>query len=195
MERLRSPGAGRKCSVALDPGLAAARDRLVVPVARGVPQSALRWTCKRATQLADELTRLKHRVSPPTVGRLVKATGYRLQRNPKTKEGGAHPDRNAQIEYINGTAPFSKSPHCVRSYPADWVARLPRPWHTGSWPDRAGANLPRIRVTRKVTRRHRRNGKKLPETLDALLSPEIVQGRKVRLMFQDANNINGSGSV
>jgi len=27
--------------------------------------------------------------------------------------------------------------------------------------------------------------KKLPETLDALLSPEIVQGRKVRLMFQD----------
>jgi len=27
--------------------------------------------------------------------------------------------------------------------------------------------------------------KKLPETLDALLKPEIVQGRKVRLMFQD----------
>jgi len=27
--------------------------------------------------------------------------------------------------------------------------------------------------------------KKLPETLDALLKPEIVQGRKARLMFQD----------
>jgi hypothetical protein len=37
------------------------------------------------------------------VGRLLKAAGYSLQSNRKTKEGGAHPDRNAQFEHINAT--------------------------------------------------------------------------------------------
>jgi hypothetical protein len=54
--------------------------------------------------LASELTKQGHPVSPRTVGRLLKAAGYSLQSNRKTKEGEDHPDRNAQFEYINARA-------------------------------------------------------------------------------------------
>jgi hypothetical protein len=101
--RLRKPGAGRKRATDSDPELATALERLVDPVTRGDPQSPLRWTCKSTAQLARELTRQGHPVSPRTVGRLLKASGYSLQGNRKTKEGGDHPDRNAQFEHINAT--------------------------------------------------------------------------------------------
>ena len=84
-----------------DPQLEQALERLVDPVTRGDPESPLRWTCKSTTQLAAELTRQGHPLSPSTVGRLLKAAGYSLQGNRKTKEGGQHPDRNAQFEHIN----------------------------------------------------------------------------------------------
>ena len=99
--RLRRKGAGRKRSTDRDPELCAALERLVDPVTRGDPQSPLRWTCKSTTQLAEELTRQGHSTSPSTVGRLLKAAGYSLQSNRKTKEGSSHPDRNAQFEHIN----------------------------------------------------------------------------------------------
>jgi hypothetical protein len=101
--RLRQPGAGRKRVTDSDPGLATALERLVDPVTRGDPQSPLRWTCKSTTQLARELTRSGHPVSPRTVGRLLKAMGSSLQGNRKTKEGVDHPDRNAQFEHINAS--------------------------------------------------------------------------------------------
>jgi Rhodopirellula transposase DDE domain len=101
--RLRQPGAGRKRATDADPELASALELLVDPVTRGDPQSPLRWTCKSTTQLARELARQGHPVSPRTVGRLLKANGYSLQGNRKTKEGAGHPDRNAQFEHINTT--------------------------------------------------------------------------------------------
>ena len=101
--RLRAPGAGRKCCTEADRELAVALERLVDPVTRGDPQSPLRWTCKSTTQLALELTRQGHPISPSSVGRLLKAAGYSLQSNRKTKEGGHHPDRNTQFEHINAT--------------------------------------------------------------------------------------------
>jgi hypothetical protein len=101
--RLRKSGGGRKRLTAVDPKLAVSLEKLVDPVTRGDPQSPLRWTCKSTTQLANELTRQGHAVSPRTVGRLLKAAGYSLQSNRKTKEGNHHPDRNAQFEHINAT--------------------------------------------------------------------------------------------
>ena len=100
-QRLRAPGAGRKRCTVGDSKLESALERLVDPVTRGDPQSPLRWTCKSTTQLANELSRHGHPVSPSTVGRLLKAAGYSLQSNRKTKEGGDHPDRNAQFEHIS----------------------------------------------------------------------------------------------
>lgn len=39
-------------------------------------------------------------MSDRTVAHLLKAAGYSLQANRKTQEGAAHPDRDAQFEYI-----------------------------------------------------------------------------------------------
>jgi len=47
------------------------------------------------------LARQEHRVSDRTVAALLKAAGYSLQANRKTREGSAHEDRNAQFEFIN----------------------------------------------------------------------------------------------
>jgi DDE family transposase len=101
--RLRRPGGGRKRATDADPGLASALERLVDPSTRGDPMSPLRWTCKSTSQLASELTNQGHPVCARTVGRLLKASGYSLQGNRKTKEGANHPDRNAQFEHINAT--------------------------------------------------------------------------------------------
>jgi hypothetical protein len=101
--RIRRPGGGRKRCTESDPDLTVALELLVDPATRGDPMSPLRWTCKSTTQLARELTRQGHPVSPSTIGRLLRGAGYSLQSNRKMKEGGNHPDRNAQFEHINAT--------------------------------------------------------------------------------------------
>lgn len=98
---VRRKGGGRKRRSEADPGLIEALEGLVEPLTRGDPESALRWTCKSTTLLAEELSRMGHGVSPRTVGRLLNAEGYSLQSNRKTQEGKSHPDRNAQFEFIN----------------------------------------------------------------------------------------------
>lgn len=101
--RVRRPGGGRRPRAETDPGLLAALESLVEPVTRGDPESPLRWTCKSTRRLAEELTRIDHRVGPRTVAMLLHEAGYSLQANRKTREGGTHPDRNAQFEYINSS--------------------------------------------------------------------------------------------
>jgi len=102
-ERVRQEGGGRKRQLEVDPGLQGALEELIDPVTRGDPQSPLRWTCKSTTRLAEELTGHRHPVSASTVGRMLKASGYSLQSNHKTREGTSHPDRNEQFEHINHT--------------------------------------------------------------------------------------------
>jgi len=46
---------------------------------------------------------MDHHVVDRTVLRLLKAKGYSLQANKKTREGAQHPDRDAQFEHINQT--------------------------------------------------------------------------------------------
>jgi hypothetical protein len=114
--RVRSPGGGRKAATQADPGLLAALETLVAPATRGHPQSPLRWTCKSTGKLARELATQDHGVSDRTVARLLKEAGYSLQANRKTKEGAAHPDRNAQFEYLNAqAAAFLRARHPVVS--------------------------------------------------------------------------------
>ena len=99
--RQRRVGAGRKKAVETNPNLTAALEKLVEPESRGDPQSPLRWTCKSTRRLARALTTQGHRVSPTTVRQLLKATGYSLQANRKTREGHSHPDRDTQFRHIN----------------------------------------------------------------------------------------------
>ena len=99
--RERRQGAGRKRREVMDPRLKASLERLVEPESRGDPQSPLRWTCKSTRRLAQELTAQGHPVGPTTVRHLLRAAGYSLQANRKTREGQAHPDRDAQFRHIN----------------------------------------------------------------------------------------------
>lgn len=98
---MRAPGGGRKPRTAHDPALVQALEALVDPTTRGDPMSPLRWTCKSTRTLAAELTSQGHPISYRTVASLLKALGYSLQGTRKTKEGSAHPDRNAQFAYIH----------------------------------------------------------------------------------------------
>jgi len=100
-ERSRAPGGGRPARVDTDPTLARALEALVEPTTRGDPQSPLRWTCKSTRKLAEELQRQGHTVGYRTVAALLHLLGYSLQALRKTREGVAHPDRNAQFEHIN----------------------------------------------------------------------------------------------
>jgi hypothetical protein len=100
--RCRRPGGGRHLVEVDDPRVLADLERLVNPATRGDPMSPLRWTCKSTRTLAEELQRQGHDVSHQTVGLLLQAAGYSLQSNRKTREGGSHPDRDAQFEFING---------------------------------------------------------------------------------------------
>lgn len=102
--RSRRAGGGRKKITQSDPGLLAALEALVDPLARGDPESPLRWTCKSTRRLAGELCKLGHPVCARQVGYLLAGAGYSLQANSKTREGLAHPDRNAQFEFINAQA-------------------------------------------------------------------------------------------
>jgi hypothetical protein len=78
-------------------------DALIDPATRGDPESPLRWTSKSGAKLAEALRGMGHDVVDRTVLRLLKAKGYSLQANKKTREGAQHPDRDAQFEHINAT--------------------------------------------------------------------------------------------
>src|SRR6266567_2182261 len=102
--RIRRIGGGRKTTVSKDPSLREDLERLVEPLTRGDPESPLRWTCKSVRKLAEELIRQGHQVSHQLVSEVLYELGYSLQANRKTREGGDHPDRDAQFEYINAQA-------------------------------------------------------------------------------------------
>jgi hypothetical protein len=101
---IRRKGGGRKRAEESDPTLLADLETLVEPLTRGDPMSALRWTCKSTSRLAEELSQKGHAVTDRTVARLLQEMDYTLQATRKTKEGAAHPDRNAQFEHINATS-------------------------------------------------------------------------------------------
>ena len=98
--RVRRSGAGRKRHTETQPELLAALDALVEPLARGDPESPLRWSCKSTRRLQAELNRQGFAVSHRVVGDLLREAEYSLQGNRKTVEGNQHPDRNAQFEFI-----------------------------------------------------------------------------------------------
>ena len=61
----------------------------------------LLWVSKSHAKLAAALRDMGHRVSARRIPHLLEQLGYRRQVNRKTKEGGRHPDRDAQFEHIN----------------------------------------------------------------------------------------------
>ena len=100
-ERIRRAGGGRRSLVQHDPQLPGLLESLVEPLARGDPESPLRWTCKSTRTLAEELAVRRHPLSHEKVAQLLRQMNYSLQGNRKTEEGADHPERDAQFRYIN----------------------------------------------------------------------------------------------
>jgi transposase len=99
--RIRSQGGGRKKKNQHLQNWDMALEKLIEPVARGDPESSLRWTIKSTKSLSEELKKQGFDVSPNTVMRQLHEMGYSLQSNFKTLTKASHPDRNKQFEYIN----------------------------------------------------------------------------------------------
>jgi transposase len=99
--RSRRAGGGRKPLTFHHPELPKAMEQLVEPVARGDPESFLRWTAKSTRKLAAELGLQGYNIGDRKVAQLLHQMGYSLQANVKTLEGSQHPDRNAQFEYVH----------------------------------------------------------------------------------------------
>jgi len=99
--QVRARGAGRKALTENDPGLLKALEGLVSDEARGDPQSPLLWTAKSVRHLARALGEQGHQIHFTSVAKYLRALDFSLQGNRKTKEGSAHPDRDAQFRHIN----------------------------------------------------------------------------------------------
>jgi hypothetical protein len=102
--RVRGPGAGRPAVEDEQPGIEDALEELVGSETRGDPSSPLKWTTKSLGNLVKGLSAKGFVASRRTVARLLRQANYRLQATFKTKEGGQHPDRDAQFGHINATA-------------------------------------------------------------------------------------------
>jgi hypothetical protein len=94
---------GRVPILEREQGLEVDLESLIDPVTRGDPESPLRWTAKSGAKLAEALRGMGHDVVDRTVLRLLKAKGYSLQANNKTREGTQHLDRDAQFQHIAAT--------------------------------------------------------------------------------------------
>jgi hypothetical protein len=98
---IRHAGGGRHRLSESDPTLLRDLKALLESSTRGDPGSPLCWTSKSTRHLAEALAQRGHSVSHHTVARLLNELDYSLQGNRKTREGGSHPDRDAQFEHIN----------------------------------------------------------------------------------------------
>lgn len=99
--RVRRSGGGGKRIEVKQPGIYEALDALVEPVARGDPESPLRWTSKSTRALSAELLNQGFEVSQHKVGEMLGSLGYSLQSTSKMLEGESHPDRDGQFRHIN----------------------------------------------------------------------------------------------
>jgi hypothetical protein len=98
--QVRRAGGGRKRISEREPGVEQALLSLLDGVTAGDPMSPLLWTTLTPGHLAEKLSLQGFAVHESTVRRMLKAMGFTLQGNRKSREGADHPDRNAQFEHI-----------------------------------------------------------------------------------------------
>jgi hypothetical protein len=100
-DRVRRTGGGRKAAVVKQPGLVETLTKIIQSAIRGDPEAKLLWVSKSLRHLSDALKQEGYTVSHPVIRRLLRDMGFSMQANAKVREGGQHPDRNAQFEKIN----------------------------------------------------------------------------------------------
>jgi len=100
--RCRKAGAGRKNIWETHPRILDELADLVEAHTKGDPMRLLLWTNKSLRNLSSALMEKGFSANKDTVGQMLKMLGYGLQADKKTLTvKPAHPDRNAQFEYIN----------------------------------------------------------------------------------------------
>ena len=99
--KVRRKGGGSPRLATKDPTLLVDLERLLEPATMGDPMRPLRWVSKSHDKLATALRAMGHKVSSSSIPKLLGELKYCRHSNRKTKEGGKHPDRDAQFEYIN----------------------------------------------------------------------------------------------
>jgi hypothetical protein len=99
--RVRRGGGGRKSAVTHQPELPAALEALIDDAIRGDPCSPLRWVSRSLRHLVKALAAQGFQASQRVVANLLRELKYSCQANQKTREGGNHPDRDAQFAHIN----------------------------------------------------------------------------------------------
>jgi Rhodopirellula transposase DDE domain len=87
--------------VVKQPGLIEALMKTIQSAIRGDPEAKLLWVSKSLRHLSDALKKEGYSASHTVIRRLLRDMGFSPQGNAKTREGGKHPDRNAQFEKIN----------------------------------------------------------------------------------------------
>jgi hypothetical protein len=100
-QNIRRAGGGRLPLTRKDPTLLEDLRSLLEPATLGDPMRPLPWVSKSHAKLAAALRDMGHRVSASRIPQLLERLGYPRQVNRKSKEGGRHPDRDAQFEHIN----------------------------------------------------------------------------------------------
>lgn len=100
--RIRKSGGGRKSTTVKYKNVKDEIEKLVKGETFGDPENVLLWTTKSLRNIEKTLREKGFDISHDKIGDLLKELGYSLQQNRKMLQVGvAHPDRNAQFEYIN----------------------------------------------------------------------------------------------
>jgi hypothetical protein len=99
--KIRKPGGGRKTAISINHGLEEAINQIVEPHTIGDPERLLLWTSKSLRTIKETIKKKGYNVSHELIRQILQKSGYSLQSNRKTQEGGTHPDRDAQFEYID----------------------------------------------------------------------------------------------
>ena len=99
--KIRRAGAGRKRETDKQPELEKAILNIVEAHTVGDPMRIIIWTSKSVRNIKEELQKQGFTISHELIRQILQQNGYSLQSNRRTQEGGIHPDRDAQFEFIN----------------------------------------------------------------------------------------------
>ena len=104
--QIRRTGGGRKSASKKYPNIEQAIEEIIDGKTYGDPEKVIHWTTQSLMSIAEKLrTGYGIEVSHTVVAGELRKMGYSKQLNQKMLQvGKAHPDRNAQFEYINRTA-------------------------------------------------------------------------------------------
>jgi hypothetical protein len=83
----------------------------------------LRWISRSQRHLVKNLAELGFKVGQRLVANLLLELNYSCQANSETREGGKHPDRDAQSTHINETVEAAVNAGDLRRYDDEGAGR------------------------------------------------------------------------